>query len=327
MIARMPPRFLRLALLMAAAATPLAAQQSLHAAQQVAPHAAQHATVTLVAERTAAVAGQPLTVGVHFELDPHWHIYWRNPGDSGGPPTIEWKLPEGFQAAAFEWPTPQRIPIGGTLVNYGYESDVLLPLTVHVPASAKPGMQMDLIGHVKYLICSDLCVPAKADVMLAMPIAAAAASAVGSSGIGSSAAGSSAAGSSAAGSSAGAHAPSASARLFAQTRNRIPKPAPSTWTVHGTYANRQFDLAIDTGTRETSAQFFPLAPSQIDDSSPQQVTPTARGMRLTLHASDQLTAAPRTLSGLLVLSDSRAFTIDAPVTSRSEQQQRKPRQQ
>jgi thiol:disulfide interchange protein DsbD len=184
-----------------------------------------------------------------------------------------------------------------------------------VPASAKPGTQVDLIGHVKYLICSDLCVPAKADVKLTMPIAAA--SALGSNGVGSSAAGS----------NAGAIAPSASASLFAQTRTRIPSPAPSTWTTRATYANRQFDLAIDTGTRETSAQFFPLIPSQIDDSSTQQATPTARGMRLTLHASDQLTAAPRTLRGVLVLSDTRTFTIDAPVTSSSEQQQRKPRQQ
>src|SRR5690242_17206704 len=108
---------------------------------------AQHANVTLVSERAAAVPGQAVTVGLRFELDPHWHIYWRNPGDSGGPPTIDWKLPEGFQAGEFQWPAPTRMAVGGTLVNYGYEADVLLPLTLRVPASAKPGTQVDLSGH------------------------------------------------------------------------------------------------------------------------------------------------------------------------------------
>jgi DsbC/DsbD-like thiol-disulfide interchange protein len=251
----------------------------------------QHAMISLVAERTAAVPGQPLAVGLHFEIDPHWHIYWRNPGDSGGPPTIEWKLPPGFEAGGFEWPVPQRIDVGGTLVNYGYEADVLLPLTMRVPASAKPGTSVDLGGRVKYLICSDLCVPARADVSLTVPVAA---------------------------TGGAATSPSPAAPLFAQTRARIPKPAPSSWRTTATLANRQFDLTIDTGTRETGAQFFPLTAGQIDDSAPQQATPTARGIRLTLRASEQLTAAPRTLAGLVVFPDHRAFTIDAPVSGGSE---------
>jgi DsbC/DsbD-like thiol-disulfide interchange protein len=262
----------------------------------------QHAMVSLVSERTAALPGQALSVGLRFEIDPHWHIYWRNPGDSGGPPTIEWKLPEGFQAGEFQWPAPQRIPVGDTLVNYGYEADVLLTLSVRVPASAKPDTQVDLAGHVKYLICSDLCVPAKADVKLTIPIAA-------SGGNGSGA--------------AAAPAPAPIASLFADARKRVPQPAPSSWKTRATLANRQFDLTVDTGTATgtganagalAGATFFPLTPSQIDDAAPQKVTQTPRGVRLTLRASDQLTAAPRTLNGVLVLSNSQAYTINASVT-------------
>jgi DsbC/DsbD-like thiol-disulfide interchange protein len=287
------------ALLIASAAW--ANAQSFKAQSFSAMQAQQHAMVSLVAERSAAVPGQTLSVGLRFELDPHWHIYWRNPGDSGGPPTIEWKLPEGFQAGEFEWPAPRRIAVGETVVNYGYEADVLLPLTLRVPASAKPGTQVDLAGHVKYLICSELCVPAKADVKLTIPIAASNA-ASGADG--------------AKGASGAAAAPSPSAPLFADARKRTPQPAPSSWKTHATLANRQFDLAIDTGKREPAAgaTFFPLTASQIDDSAPQQATPTARGIRLTLRASDQLTAAPRTLSGVLVLANSQAYTINAPVT-------------
>ena len=244
----------------------------------------QHAIVTLVAEKSAAVPGQALTLGVRFEIDPKWHIYWVNPGDSGGPPTIDWKLPPGWQAEAFEWPVPQRIEIGGGLVNYGYEADVLLPVTVRVPEKARPGTQVDLIGHVKYMICSELCVPARADINLAVTIAAA------------------------------AGAPSPLASVFAQTRPRIPQRQPPTMHAQATFAKRQFVLTIETGQREpATAQFFPLASGLIDDSAPLPPTPTARGITFTLRAPEQLTAAPKMLQGVVVFSDTRAYTITAPV--------------
>ncbi len=242
----------------------------------------QHAMVRLVAERTAAVPGQAASIGVQFEIDPHWHIYWRNPGDSGGPPIIDWQLPDGFQAGELQWPAPKRIEVS-TLINYGYESDVLLPLTLHVPATAKPGSDVAIAGHVKYLICSDLCVPGSADVKLTLPIAA----------------------------SAGA--PSPAADLFTQARAQLPQPAPRTWVAKAAFGNRHFDLAVQTGKRESSANFFPLVPSQIDDSAPPRITPTDRGISFGLRASDQLTAAPHTLTGVLVLADGKAYTISAPV--------------
>jgi len=245
----------------------------------------QHANVELVAERTAAVPGQMLSVGVHFQMDPHWHIYWRNPGDSGGPPAIDWRLPDGFQAGELQWPAPRRIQ-AATLINYGYEGDVLLPLSVRVPANAKAGSEVELTGHVKYLICSELCVPGRADVKLTVPVAASAGS------------------------------PSPVAELFTQARTQLPQPAPAGWTARAAFAgaNRHFDLSVQTGKREETGNFFPLVPSQIDDSAPQQMTPLDRGIRFGLRASDQLTAAPRTLTGVLVLADGKAYTISAPVT-------------
>jgi thiol:disulfide interchange protein DsbD len=244
----------------------------------------QHAVVTLVAEKSAAVPGQAMQLGVRFEIDPKWHIYWLNPGDSGGPPAVEWKLPAGFQAEGFEWPVPQRIDIGGGLVNYGYEADVLLPVTVRVPEKARPGTQVDLSGHVRYMICSELCVPARADISLPVTIAAT------------------------------AGAPSPVASLFAQTRPRIPQRAPATMHAQATFAKRQFVLTIETGQREAAtAQFFPFTSGLIDDSAPQPPTPTARGITFTLRASEQLTTPPKTIEGVVVLSETRAYTITAPV--------------
>ncbi len=40
----------------------------------------------------------------------NWHVYWRNPGDSGLPPEVAWTLPAGFSAGPLQWPAPSRIP-------------------------------------------------------------------------------------------------------------------------------------------------------------------------------------------------------------------------
>ena len=58
----------------------------------------EHVTVTLVSEQSNIEPGQTFWIGLHFELIPHWHIYWRNPGASGSAPVIRWTLPEGWEA-------------------------------------------------------------------------------------------------------------------------------------------------------------------------------------------------------------------------------------
>jgi thiol:disulfide interchange protein DsbD len=60
----------------------------------------------LVAEPAAVKAGEPFWVGLRLRVQDHWHVYWRNPGDSGEAPTITWQLPAGFAAGPIVWPTP-----------------------------------------------------------------------------------------------------------------------------------------------------------------------------------------------------------------------------
>ena len=62
--------------------------------------------------------------GVYFQLEPGWHIYWRNPGDAGEPPHIHWTLPEGVAAGPMQFPAPKRLPLG-PLMDFGYEDHVL----------------------------------------------------------------------------------------------------------------------------------------------------------------------------------------------------------
>jgi len=42
---------------------------------------------SLVAATTAVQPGQPVTVALRLQHDPHWHTYWLNPG-TGLPTTL-----------------------------------------------------------------------------------------------------------------------------------------------------------------------------------------------------------------------------------------------
>ena len=117
------------------------------------------------------VAGQPIWLGLAIAHQPHWHTYWKNPGDSGLPTTLQWTLPEGVKAGEIEWPTPRRMPIG-PLVNHGYDGKLLLPVRVEVPA----GFAADTLPiklHAEWLVCKDVCIPESGDFALDLPARAA----------------------------------------------------------------------------------------------------------------------------------------------------------
>ena len=105
--------------------------------------------VELIADRAAVVAGQPLQLGLRIRHDPHWHTYWRNPGDSGLPTQLE-----GFSAGEIRWPAPQRLPVG-PLMNFGYEGEVVLPVPLTVPAQLGR-RELRFAGHAQWLGCKDV---------------------------------------------------------------------------------------------------------------------------------------------------------------------------
>src|SRR5438552_2825597 len=68
-----------------------------------------HLDVRLVSEASAIAPGQKFWIGLDFALDPGWHIYWLNAGDSGQPPRVIWTTPVGYTVGSIEWPQPGRI--------------------------------------------------------------------------------------------------------------------------------------------------------------------------------------------------------------------------
>jgi thiol:disulfide interchange protein DsbD len=129
-----------------------------------------HTSVEFVSQYEAAAAGTTQWIGIYFKPRDGWHVYWKNPGDSGLPPRAEFSAtPDGSKFGPLEFPTPDRIPYG-PLVNYGYEGPVLYPASWTAPADLKEGGNVTLTATVKWLICKEECVPGRAVLTLKLPV-------------------------------------------------------------------------------------------------------------------------------------------------------------
>ncbi len=123
----------------------------------------------LVSSHHSAPAGSTIKVALRTVLDDKWHTYWRNPGDSGEPVQIDWRLPEGASAGDITWPLPDAIPTG-PLINYGFEGVPFFPVDITLPANAKAGEMLIIEAGVYYLVCYDVCIPESADLSLQLMI-------------------------------------------------------------------------------------------------------------------------------------------------------------
>ncbi|MBK1878908.1 protein-disulfide reductase DsbD family protein [Pelagicoccus mobilis] len=115
----------------------------------------------LVADVAAIRPGQEFQLALRLKMDPHWHVYWINPGDTGLVPEISWELPEGFEVAGMEFPVPHRIPTP-PLMSYGYEDEIFLLMRAKAPESLEPGEVVRLNGHASWLVCEEACIPGDA---------------------------------------------------------------------------------------------------------------------------------------------------------------------
>lgn len=111
--------------------------------------------------------GKPLWLGLLLEHAPHWHTYWKNPGDSGLPTRLQWTLPPGLDVGEIDWPVPQRLPVG-PLMNYGYEGRVLLPVRVQVPAGFD-ATSLSVQLQADWLVCKEVCLPQSGRFSLQLP--------------------------------------------------------------------------------------------------------------------------------------------------------------
>jgi DsbC/DsbD-like thiol-disulfide interchange protein len=247
-----------------------------------------HARIELIADHFAMPANRTIWVGLEFRMDPGWHIYWRNAGDSGEPPKVQWELPAGFTAGEIRWPEPVRLG-SGSVIDYGYEGQALLLAPITVERGVKSEQITQIAADVKYVVCREICIPGKAHLQLALPEKDDEADKL--------------------------QQVAQWRELLNETRRHLPRPAPLEWRVSAESRKDAFVLVVKTGYAVSNAKFFPLEAGQIQNSAPQQATTRPDGFEIVLKKSDQLVKPVSTLHGLVVVGPQRAYEIAAPVTA------------
>jgi thiol:disulfide interchange protein len=251
-------------------------------ARAAAPPMSELVQAQLSAEPSAIRAGETFWVGVRLRMKEHWHVYWRNPGDSGEATAIKWQLPPGFEAGPIVWPTPSRLPVAH-LVNFGYEGETTLLTQIRAPATLDASRPIDIKADVSWLVCEKECIPGEASLALTLPATAAGASAPPDGQKGS---------------------------TFDAARARVPQPSP--WSARMDVQPERLTLTVAAGNlnRDTirSAFYFPFAETLVRHGAPQQLDVTADGLVLRIERSALSVAAPADAGGVLVIEEALGTT-------------------
>jgi DsbC/DsbD-like thiol-disulfide interchange protein len=105
---------------------------------------------------TVDLDGAPtLVAGIQLRMGPGWKTYWKNPGDSGVPPSFDWSGSKNLKHAEVLYPAPHRVAdANGTAI--GYDDEVVFPVKL---TPEQPGQPIDLKLAFAYGLCKDLCIP------------------------------------------------------------------------------------------------------------------------------------------------------------------------
>ena len=257
-----------------------------------------HVKANLIAEVQSIQPGQSFSVGVLLELEKDWHTYWQNPGDSGLPIDIKWKLPSGFIPGDVQWPYPDRF---GTesVMNFGYFEEVLLITEIQASPSVNPGETVSIEADIEWLVCKEECLPGSAGLTLSLPVQN--------------------------------KEPSFDpvwAKKFMDTRMKLPIRS-TDWSVRATVKKNHAFLSItfppSFKNEMKDIYFFPEQSELFDYSAPQLFEKTEDGYIIQVRISVRARNFPYNLKGVLVSdkswiheSDYRALRIVVPLAQHSE---------
>jgi thiol:disulfide interchange protein DsbD len=256
-----------------------------------------HVNVGLATEVKSIQPGQSFSVGLFFELEKGWHTYWLNPGDSGLPVAISWKLPPGFSYGDIQWPYPFRFGTD-SVVSFGYEEEVLLITDIKAASDANIGETIKIEAEVEWLVCKEECVPGQAILSLSLPVEA-----------------------------KEPDFDQAWKEKFTGTRKKLPVLSQE-WSVHAIIDKDHVFLQItpphwfenDMG----KIQFFPEQTELFDYSAPQIVKNNDKGYTVQVKLSALAQKIPSKLEGVLVsdknwsrVSENKALRVIVPLTHQS----------
>src|SRR5579872_4138604 len=108
--------------------------------------------------------------GFEIALVPGAITYWRDPGDAGLPPTLDFSASDNVASVIPLFPAPSRIAEADGGEAFGYEGGVVFPLRVKPRDPASP---VTLRLNADFAVCEKVCLPAKAHLALELPTAGA----------------------------------------------------------------------------------------------------------------------------------------------------------
>jgi DsbC/DsbD-like thiol-disulfide interchange protein len=125
----------------------------------------------LVSDASAIVPGKAFRLGVHLNILPDWHVYWKHPGETGMPTTVRLELPDGFVAGEVQYPVPRRFVQPGDIAGFGYADETMLLIDVTAPAQLQ-AERINITATVSFLVCEKVCIPGKLELEIELPAGA-----------------------------------------------------------------------------------------------------------------------------------------------------------
>ena len=242
-----------------------------------------------------ATAGATVRVAVTFDIHPGWHIYWENAGESGAPTDMRFELPAGCSAPMvsagrphIDFPTPQIFTHGET--TFGYEKRVTLSVPVTLP-QVIPSAGLPVKVASRWLVCKGRCLMGnnEIEVDLSKPVSA----------------------------------ESASGKELTASLARVPKSAPTTWSIALEEVGADSAvLTIDTHTAH-AIKFVPydtpgvlLETGFMAESNKGEVQGELQGklrVKLNISRDNSLESALKVAGIVIVGNESSAYSFRLPV--------------
>jgi thiol:disulfide interchange protein len=252
------------------------------------PVKAAHVTAELKTGFPASSPGGSSEIALVLQLEPGWHVYWVNAGDSGEPPSVEWVTPAGITIGPMQFPTPKRLPLG-PLMDFGYEGTAVFPFALKTDrlapiaeAATTRDTSTRVQAHVRWLVCREVCVPGKAFLGVDLPRSASSET-------------------------------QASENFIGSAIKAEPVALPQGNSVQASASRDHLALTIESDQRENNAEFYPLDEDALRNAADQIVLPDDKGAILKLERGDISDTLPTHLKGILKLDGNQAYLIDAPV--------------
>jgi len=102
-------------------------------------------------------------IGLEFKLKPDWKIYWRQPGDSGMPPKLDYSSSKNLKSFELQWPYPLKELEAANILTNVYKNNVIIPIKLSVIDVTKT---LYLNTMLSFQVCKDICIPIETNLFL-----------------------------------------------------------------------------------------------------------------------------------------------------------------